>query len=110
MKTNHLSPHSFITVQRKRSHIFAHNQEEKEHPLTPHFKEEALHYPHIIKEEEEHGISQEGEHPEWLEEFPVIGVPVKSEDDEVKVRRRERRNLQAAAQLSSSSTSMEETL
>ncbi|XP_054623163.1 zinc finger and SCAN domain-containing protein 2-like isoform X1 [Dunckerocampus dactyliophorus] len=38
--------------------------------------------PHIKEEEEDHSISQEGEHLEVLEEFPVIGVTVKSEDDE----------------------------
>nr|XP_057931575.1 zinc finger protein 568-like [Doryrhamphus excisus] len=38
--------------------------------------------PHIKEEEEDHSISQEGEHLEELEEFLVIRVPVKSEDDE----------------------------
>ncbi|XP_061784541.1 uncharacterized protein [Nerophis lumbriciformis] len=45
-------------------------KKEEEDSLTPHIKEE----------EEEHSISQ----PKWLVEFPVTGVPVKSEDDEVK--------------------------
>nr|XP_061784445.1 zinc finger protein 771-like isoform X6 [Nerophis lumbriciformis] len=49
-------------------------KKEEEDSLTPHIKEE----------EEEHSISQEGDHLEGLEEFPVTGVPVKSEDDEVK--------------------------
>ncbi|XP_061740877.1 gastrula zinc finger protein XlCGF57.1-like [Nerophis ophidion] len=40
--------------------------------------------PHIKKEEVEHSISQEGDHIVGLVEFPVIGVPVKSEDHEVK--------------------------
>nr|XP_061784397.1 zinc finger protein 391-like isoform X8 [Nerophis lumbriciformis] len=40
--------------------------------------------PHIKVEEEENSISQEGEKLEWLEEFPVISVFVKGEDDEVK--------------------------
>ncbi|XP_054626332.1 uncharacterized protein LOC129178287 isoform X3 [Dunckerocampus dactyliophorus] len=37
-----------------------------------------------IGEEEKHRISQEGDHLEGLEQFPVIGVPLKSEDDEDK--------------------------
>ncbi|XP_061775399.1 zinc finger protein 271-like [Nerophis ophidion] len=37
---------------------------------------------HIKEEEEEHSISQEGEQLEGLEEFPLIGVIVKSEDKE----------------------------
>nr|XP_061784369.1 oocyte zinc finger protein XlCOF22-like isoform X2 [Nerophis lumbriciformis] len=49
-------------------------KKEEEDSLTPHIKEE----------EEEHSISQEGDHLEGLVEFPVTGVPVKSEDDEVK--------------------------
>ncbi|XP_061916992.1 involucrin-like isoform X3 [Entelurus aequoreus] len=47
-------------------------------------KEEDSLTPHIKEEEEEHSISQEGDHLEGLVEFPVTGVPVKSEDDEVK--------------------------
>ncbi|XP_061746412.1 zinc finger and SCAN domain-containing protein 2-like [Nerophis ophidion] len=39
---------------------------------------------HFKVEEEERNISQEGEHPEGLDAFPVIDVLVKSEDDEVK--------------------------
>ncbi|XP_061746957.1 zinc finger protein 37 homolog isoform X4 [Nerophis ophidion] len=49
-------------------------KKEEEDSLTPHIKEE----------EEEHSISQEGDHLEGLVEFPVTSVPVKSEDDEVK--------------------------
>ncbi|XP_061925613.1 zinc finger protein 771-like isoform X8 [Entelurus aequoreus] len=64
---------------------------EEEHSLTPHIK----------KEEEEHSISQEGEHLEGLEEFPVTGVPVKSEDDEVKGESEEKREAEPP---SSSST------
>nr|XP_057934854.1 zinc finger and SCAN domain-containing protein 2-like [Doryrhamphus excisus] len=37
---------------------------------------------HIKEEEEDHSISQKGEHLEGPEEFPVVGVPVKNEDDE----------------------------
>ncbi|XP_061890244.1 zinc finger protein 180-like [Entelurus aequoreus] len=66
-------------------------QREENNPLTSHFKEE----------EEEHSISQEGEHLEWLEEFPVTGVPVKSEDDEVKGESEEKREAEPP---SSSST------
>ncbi|XP_061748825.1 zinc finger protein 892-like isoform X3 [Nerophis ophidion] len=47
---------------------------EQEEPRSPHFKEE----------EEEHTISQVGEHLGGLHEFPVVDVPVKSEEDEVK--------------------------
>ncbi|XP_061926570.1 zinc finger and SCAN domain-containing protein 2-like [Entelurus aequoreus] len=52
-------------------------------------------------EEEEHRIGQEGEHLEELVEFPVIGVPVKSEDDEVKGESEEKREAEPP---SSSST------
>ncbi|XP_061747160.1 zinc finger protein 773-like isoform X2 [Nerophis ophidion] len=45
---------------------------------------------HIKGEEEEHSIGQEGECLEWLDEFPEIGVPVKSEGDEVKGESEER--------------------
>ncbi|XP_061746717.1 oocyte zinc finger protein XlCOF22-like isoform X4 [Nerophis ophidion] len=55
-------------------------KKEEEDSLTPHIKEE----------EEEHSISQEGNHLEGLVEFPVTGVPVKSEDDEVKGESEER--------------------
>ncbi|XP_061770624.1 sarcoplasmic reticulum histidine-rich calcium-binding protein-like isoform X2 [Nerophis ophidion] len=72
-------------------------KEEEEDPLTPHFKKEAVDplSPHIKEEEEEHSISQQGEHLEGLEEvdvtkMPVTGVPVKSEDDEVKGESEER--------------------
>ncbi|XP_061742746.1 cardiomyopathy-associated protein 5-like isoform X2 [Nerophis ophidion] len=53
-----------------------HIKEEEESPLNPHVKEEEEDPPplHIKDEEEEHSISQE---------FPVIVVIVKSEDDEV---------------------------
>ncbi|XP_061784403.2 uncharacterized protein [Nerophis lumbriciformis] len=57
--------------------------------------------PHIKKEEEEYNISQEGEHIEGLVEFPVTGVPVKSEDDEVKGESEEKREAEPP---SSSST------
>ncbi|XP_061890259.1 uncharacterized protein LOC133640706 isoform X3 [Entelurus aequoreus] len=81
----------------------SHFKEEEEDPLTHHFKEKAVDplSPHIKEEEEEHSISQEGEHLEWLEEFPVIGVPVKSEDDEVKGESEEKREAEPP---SSSST------
>ncbi|XP_061748428.1 uncharacterized protein LOC133546647 [Nerophis ophidion] len=74
--------------------LIPHFKKEEEDPLTPHFKKEVVDpltphskeeeedpvTPYIREEEEEEGISQ----PKWLEEFPVTGVPVKSEDDEVK--------------------------
>ncbi|XP_061925492.1 zinc finger protein 37 homolog [Entelurus aequoreus] len=66
-------------------------KKEEEDSLTPHIKEE----------EEEHSISQEGEHFEGLVEFPVTGVPVKSEDDEVKGESEEKREAEPP---SSSST------
>nr|XP_061820816.1 zinc finger protein OZF-like [Nerophis lumbriciformis] len=50
--------------------------------------------PHIRKEETEHSISQEGDHIEGLVEFPVTGVPVKSEDDEVKGESEEKREAE----------------
>ncbi|XP_061923667.1 uncharacterized protein LOC133663306 isoform X2 [Entelurus aequoreus] len=40
--------------------------------------------PHIKEEEEDHSITQEGEHLKGLEEFPVIHDLVKSEIDEDK--------------------------
>ncbi|XP_061925575.1 zinc finger MYM-type protein 1-like isoform X1 [Entelurus aequoreus] len=57
--------------------------------------------PHIKKKEEEHSISQEADHLEGLVEFPVTGVPVKSEDDEVKGESEEKREAEPP---SSSST------
>ncbi|XP_061925361.1 zinc finger protein with KRAB and SCAN domains 5-like isoform X2 [Entelurus aequoreus] len=66
-------------------------KKEEEDSLTPHIKEE----------EKEHSISQEGEHLEGLVEFPVTGVPVKSEDDEVKGESEEKREAEPP---SSSST------
>ncbi|XP_072772632.1 uncharacterized protein [Nerophis lumbriciformis] len=66
-------------------------KKEEEDSLTPHIKEE----------EEEHSISQEGDHIEGLVEFPVTGVPVKSEDDEVKGESEEKREAEPP---SSSST------
>ncbi|XP_061890082.1 zinc finger protein 37-like [Entelurus aequoreus] len=80
-----------LTLQRKRNHSPAHIKEEEGEPHSPHIKEE----------EEEHSISQEGEHLEWLEEFPVIGVIVKSEGDEVKGESEEKREAEPP---SSSST------
>nr|XP_061836169.1 chorion transcription factor Cf2-like [Nerophis lumbriciformis] len=59
----------------------------REEPLLPEQQESQ---PPTIKDEmEEHGIGQDGEHPEGLEEvevtkMPLTGVIVKSEDDEVK--------------------------
>ncbi|XP_054622352.1 zinc finger protein 774-like [Dunckerocampus dactyliophorus] len=53
-------------------------------PEPPHIKteEESPEPPHIKEEDEDHRISQEGEHPGGLAEFPVIGVPVKREDED----------------------------
>ncbi|XP_061896933.1 gastrula zinc finger protein XlCGF48.2-like [Entelurus aequoreus] len=64
--------------------LVLHSKNEKEDPLSPHIKEE----------EEEHSISQ---HVEGVEEvdvtkMPVTGVPVKSEDDEVKGESEEKRS------------------
>nr|XP_057920077.1 uncharacterized protein LOC131111342 [Doryrhamphus excisus] len=39
---------------------------------------------YVKKEEEDHSLSQDGEHLEGLDDFPVIWVPVKNEDDEDK--------------------------
>ncbi|XP_061895364.1 zinc finger protein 771-like isoform X2 [Entelurus aequoreus] len=64
-------------------------KKEEEDSLTPHIKEEAA----------EHSVSQECF--EDLEEFPVTGVPVKSEDDEVKGESEEKREAEPP---SSSST------
>ncbi|XP_061917034.1 zinc finger and SCAN domain-containing protein 31-like [Entelurus aequoreus] len=102
--------------------LIPHFKEEEEDPLTPHFKEEVVdpltpHFkevvdplsphikdeeedplsPHIKEEEEEHSISQQGEHFEGVEEvdvtkMPVTGVPVKSEGDEVKGESEEKRS------------------
>nr|XP_061827822.1 uncharacterized protein LOC133613919 isoform X9 [Nerophis lumbriciformis] len=66
-------------------------KKEEEDSLTPHIKEE----------EAEQSISQEGDHIEGLVEFPVTGVPVKSEDDEVKGESEEKREAEPP---SSSST------
>ncbi|XP_061747128.1 uncharacterized protein LOC133545493 [Nerophis ophidion] len=76
-----------------------HIKKEEEDPPTPYFKEEKedKEPPHIEEEEEEYHISQ----PKWLEEFPVTGVPVKSEDDEVKGESEEKREAEPP---SSSST------
>ncbi|XP_061908923.1 oocyte zinc finger protein XlCOF22-like isoform X3 [Entelurus aequoreus] len=48
----------------------------------------------IRMEEEEHSIRQEGQQLECLEESPVIGVIVKSEDDEVKSESEEKREAE----------------
>ncbi|XP_061746170.1 zinc finger protein 227-like [Nerophis ophidion] len=75
---------------------------EQEEPQSFHFKEEEAHQPLYIKEEEEeHSIGQEGEQLERLEEFPVIDVIVKSEDDEVKGESEEKKEAEPS---SSSST------
>ncbi|XP_072772667.1 uncharacterized protein [Nerophis lumbriciformis] len=86
----------------------SHIKKEEEYSLITHFKEEGEDplTPHIKEEEEEHNISQQGEHLEGLEEvdvtkMPVTGVPVKSEDDEVKGESEEKREAEPP---SSSST------
>ncbi|XP_061842836.1 uncharacterized protein [Nerophis lumbriciformis] len=83
-----LSPH---VKEEEEDPLTPHIKDEDEDPLSPHIKEEEEDplSPHIKEEEEEHSISQQGEHVEGLEEvdvtkMPVTGVPVKSEDDEVK--------------------------
>ncbi|XP_061926534.1 zinc finger protein 771-like isoform X2 [Entelurus aequoreus] len=82
--------------------LFCINKEE-EVPQPPNINnEEEVPQPQYIKEEEEeHSISQEGDHIEGLVEFPVTGVPVKSEDDEVKGESEEKREAEPP---SSSST------
>ncbi|XP_061926674.1 zinc finger protein 771-like [Entelurus aequoreus] len=57
---------------------------EQEEPQSPHVKEE----------EEEHSISQVGERLEGPDEFPVMGVIVKSEGDEVKGESEEQREAE----------------
>ncbi|XP_061779227.2 uncharacterized protein [Nerophis lumbriciformis] len=90
-----LTPH----FKEQENPLTPHIKEEKEDPLNPYFKEEEEDQEplHIKEEEEEHRISQ----PKWLEEFPVTGVPVKSEDDEVKGESEEKREAEPP---SSSST------
>ncbi|XP_061886349.1 zinc finger protein 3 homolog [Entelurus aequoreus] len=77
----------------------SHVKEEDEASQTPLVKneEEDPRTPHIKEEEEEISISQEGEHLKWLEEFPVIGVIVKSEDYEVKVESEEKRGVEPSS-------------
>ncbi|XP_061742423.1 uncharacterized protein LOC133542382 [Nerophis ophidion] len=72
---NH-SPKHLLPEQQEGSFMMV-----KEEPQTSHFKEE----------EEEHSISQVGEHLEWLEEFSVV---VKSEDGEVKAESEELREAE----------------
>ncbi|XP_061748779.1 zinc finger protein 37-like isoform X4 [Nerophis ophidion] len=76
------------TPQTHNVKLTLHIKKGEEDPLTLYFKveEEDQEPPYIREEEEEEGISQ----PKWLEEFPVTGVPVKSEDDEVKGESEER--------------------
>ncbi|XP_061925507.1 zinc finger and SCAN domain-containing protein 2-like [Entelurus aequoreus] len=80
-----------------------HIKEEEEISHLQHIKEEAEdpHSPHIKDGAAEHSISQEGDHIEGLVEIPVTGVPVKSEDDEVKGESEEKREAEPP---SSSST------
>ncbi|XP_061784362.1 uncharacterized protein [Nerophis lumbriciformis] len=89
----HHSPEHLLPEEEERSFRkeqglpqLSHIKDEDDAPETLHYKKEAkdlLTY-HIKDEEKEHSISQEGEHFEGLKEFSVTGVPVKSEDDEVK--------------------------
>ncbi|XP_054626328.1 zinc finger protein 510-like [Dunckerocampus dactyliophorus] len=76
---------------------------EQEEPKHPHIKREECEpqCPHIKQEEEAHSISLKGPHLEGLEEFPVIGVAVKGEDDEDKGQSEEKREVELP---SSSST------
>nr|XP_061779327.1 sporozoite surface protein 2-like [Nerophis lumbriciformis] len=98
-----LSPHI-----KEEDPLTPHIKEEEEDPLTPHVKDEEEDplSSHIKEEEEERSISQQGEYLEGLEEvdvtkMPVTGVPVKSEDDEVKGESEEKREAEPP---SSSST------
>ncbi|XP_054656778.1 zinc finger protein 510-like [Dunckerocampus dactyliophorus] len=75
---------------------------EQEEPQATHIKEEEEELqPSNFKEEEDYRICQEGEHLEGLEEFPVIAVLVKSQDDEDKGETEEKREVEPP---SSSST------
>ncbi|XP_061835897.1 uncharacterized protein [Nerophis lumbriciformis] len=60
-----------------------HLKEDEEVPWCPNTKEEEEepHLPHIKEEQEERCISQEGERFEGLDEFPVICVIVKNEEE-----------------------------
>ncbi|XP_061899680.1 uncharacterized protein LOC133647933 isoform X2 [Entelurus aequoreus] len=60
-----------------------HLKENEEVPWCPNIKEEEEkpQLPHIKEEQEERCISQEGERFEGLDEFPVICVIVKNEDE-----------------------------
>ncbi|XP_054623411.1 zinc finger protein 260-like [Dunckerocampus dactyliophorus] len=57
---------------------------EQEDPLPLHIKVEQPQLPHIKEEDRDHAISQDGEHLEGVEEFPVIVVTVDSKNDEDK--------------------------
>ncbi|XP_061925486.1 zinc finger protein 614-like isoform X2 [Entelurus aequoreus] len=69
-----------LDVVFKKHQVVLHRTDIEEEPL-PHEQEEEPQPPHIKAEEAEHTVSQEGDHLEELVEFPVTGVPVKSEDD-----------------------------
>ncbi|XP_054626326.1 zinc finger protein 570-like [Dunckerocampus dactyliophorus] len=85
----------------KKHKVVLHRADVSEEDLHPEQQEwnssveqEAPQPPHIK-------VKEEGEHLEGLEEFPVIGVPVKNEDGEDKVEREEKKEVEPS---SSSST------
>ncbi|XP_054623256.1 uncharacterized protein LOC129176833 isoform X2 [Dunckerocampus dactyliophorus] len=66
----------------KKPRVVLYREEVSAEHLPP--DQEEAQPPHVKEEENDHSISQEKEHLEGLEEFPGIGVPVKTEDDEDK--------------------------
>nr|XP_061823894.1 involucrin-like [Nerophis lumbriciformis] len=77
-----------------------HIKEENE-PQSTHIKDEKEEPQPLHMKEEEHSISRDGEHLEGQEEFPLINVPFKGEDDKVKGESEEKREAEPP---SSSST------
>ncbi|XP_054655702.1 zinc finger and SCAN domain-containing protein 2-like [Dunckerocampus dactyliophorus] len=85
----------------KKSQVVLHRADVSEEHLSPEqqewsfrMKQEEPQLLHVKEEEEDHSISQEGEHLEGLEEFAVICVPVKSEDVEDKGQSEEEREVE----------------
>ncbi|XP_054623255.1 zinc finger protein 3 homolog isoform X1 [Dunckerocampus dactyliophorus] len=73
----------------KKPRVVLYREEVSAEHLPP--DQEEAQPPHVKEEENDHSISQEKEHLEGLEEFPGIGVPVKTEDDEDKGESEEKR-------------------
>ncbi|XP_054626353.1 zinc finger protein 2-like isoform X2 [Dunckerocampus dactyliophorus] len=74
----------------KKHQVLLHSADASEKQLSQHL--------YFKEEEEEHSISQEGEQ---LEAFPVIGVPLKSEDDEDKGESEEKKEVEPPSSNSS---------